>query len=318
MKAAIVESYDCVPTYGDVVRPDANNGEVTVDVRAAALSQLVRVQASGKHYSSPGPPFVPGVDGVGTLAGGQRVYFAFPRSPTGAMAEQTVVNTAYTTSVPEELDDVMVAAIANPGMSSWAALTRRAFMKPGESVLINGATGASGRLAVQIAHHLGAARILATGRNVSHEADLLGLGADVFIPLGDSQEALTERLREEIGKGVDIVLDYLWGAPAEAIIRAVAGSGSGQAAPRVRFVNIGSLAGMDLSLPAGVLRSSGVEVMGSGLGSVSNAELVDCIGEMLSVISEKGFAIATEAVPLVDIEQVWAAQDYTRRVVFTL
>lgn len=317
MKAAVVEDYNNPPRYTEFDEPVAGDDDVMVTVKAAALSQLVRAQSSGKHYSSPQVPFAPGVDGVGTLENGQRIYFAFPKAPVGAMAEQIAVKKAYTVALPDEVDDVTAAAIANPGMSSWAALTERAKLKKGECVLINGATGASGRLAIQIAKQLGAGRVIATGRNPAYEEELLALGADVFVPLSQSPEELTDRFRKEIAEGVDVVLDYLWGPSAVALMTAAADHAEGEAARRIRFVNIGGLGGAAIELPAAALRSSGLELMGSGLGSVSNAALVKCIGEMFKVMHAANLQIDAMAVPLADVEAAWTAQS-TGRVVFTL
>ena len=253
---------------------------------AAALSQLVRAQASGKHYSTSGQlPFIPGVDGVGTLLDGQRVYFAFPRAPFGSMAERITVSSNLCVALPDDLDDVTAAASANPGMSSWVALTERARFVKGESVLINGATGVSGRLAIQIAKHMGARRVIVTGRNAASVAGLSALGADVLISLDQPADALTNAFRNEIkGDGVDVILDYLWGPSAETLIASAAGHASGTAEPRIRFVQIGSVAGGTITLPGGSLRSSGLELLGSGLGSVSNERLVKRIGEFMQAI----------------------------------
>lgn len=316
MKAAVVERFDQSPRYRDFEEPVALEDEVMVTVQAAALSQLVRAQSSGKHYTSSQPPFVPGADGVGRLDDGRRVYFAFPRSPVGAMAERVAVKAAYTVELPDDLDDVTAAAIANPGMSSWAALMARAGFKAGEAVLINGATGASGRLAIQIAKHLGAGRVVATGRNPAYESELRALGADEYVVLG-SKDELAERFRRETAAGVDVVLDYLWGPSAETFFAAATGHGSGEAARRIRFVNIGSLGGAEISMPAGVIRSSGLEIMGSGLGSVSNVRLVRSIASMLQVVHAAGLRIDAKGVPLTEVENAWSA-DSGARVVFTL
>lgn len=317
MKAAVVEAFDRPPRFRDFDEPTAGADEVIVTVRAAALSQLVRAQASGKHYSSTQTPFVPGADGVGRLADGRRVYFAFPRPPVGAMAERVAVKAANIIELPDDVDDLTAAAIANPGMSSWAALTERAFLSPGESVLINGATGASGRLAIGIARHLGAARIIATGRTRASEAALRALGADAFIPLDQTPAALSACFRAEIANGIDVVLDYLWGPPAEAFLAAATGHGGSAAAPRIRFVNIGSLAGANIAMPAGVLRSSGIELTGSGLGSVSHAGLVRAIGDLMQVIGRAGLEIDARPVALNDVEAAWANEGGAR-IVLTL
>ena len=317
MKAAVVHAYDAPPRYTQIDDPKPASDEVLITVKAAALSQLVRLQAAGKHYSSPALPFVPGVDGVAYLESGERVYFAFPAAPLGAMAEKTVVKAAYTVAIPDSVDDITAAAIANPGMSSWAALLDRANMVRGESVLINGATGASGRLAIQIAKHLGAGRIVVTGRNPASEAELRLLGADEFIPLKQSEDELVGQFRDEIAKGINIVLDYLWGPSAGAFIAAAMSHGAAKAAARIRFVNIGSLGGTELALPAAALRSSGLELMGSGLGSVSNAALVRAIGDMMKIVSRVGLQIETRSAPLAEVETAWQEQS-AARLVFTV
>lgn len=317
MKAAIIKSFPNPPVYANYPEPIAQPDEVIVTVRAAALSQLVRMQAAGKHYTSGTPPFVPGVDGVGLLPDGRRVYFAFPPAPVGAMAERVAVKSAYTVPLPDSVDDITAAAIANPGMSSWAALTERAAFKRGEAVLINGANGASGRLAIQVAKYLGASRIVVTGRNPASAAELLALGADVFVALTQSTESLVSSFREEIASGIDVVLDYLWGPAAEAFLSATTGHGAGEAARRIRFVNIGSLGGPSINLPAAALRSSGVEMVGSGLGSVSNLGLIRSIAALMQAIEPAGLKIDAEAVPLQDVESAWTKEG-SGRIVFTL
>lgn len=184
-----------------------------------------------------------GVDGAGRLNDGSRVYFFMPTQPHGAMAEQTVVPAARRLRLPDALDDVTAAAIANPGTSSWVAYTERAKLKQGETVLINGATGASGRLAVQIAKHLGAKRVIATGRDVAVLKSLAALGADA---------AMESVFIEQFAGGVDVVIDYLWGRSAERILTAAARAGATPAP--IRFVQVGSISGPEISLPDAVLR----------------------------------------------------------------
>jgi NADPH:quinone reductase-like Zn-dependent oxidoreductase len=319
MKAAVVTSFDKAPEYGDFREPVAGSGEVLVKVSAAALSRLVRGQASGQHYSSDGNlPFVPGVDGVGRLPDGARVYFAFPKAPWGSMAELAAVQSALCVALPDDLDDVTAAGAANPGMSSWAALKERARFVAGETVLINGATGVSGRLAIQIAKHLGAGVVIATGRNAASIEELPSLGADVTIPLDQAPDRLTEVFRKVIKeRGVNIILDYLWGTPAERLIAAIGGHGSPDGEPRIRYVQIGSVAGPTIALPGATLRSSGLELLGSGLGSISNAALLKSIGEMMKAIVPAKLTIHTEPVPLTEVGSVWNSTT-TDRVVFTM
>ncbi|MFJ4064400.1 zinc-binding alcohol dehydrogenase family protein [Pseudomonas sp. NPDC089996] len=319
MKAAIVHAFDQPPRYGEIDAPQADAGEVLVRVRAAALSQLVRAQASGKHYSSGKTiPFVPGADGVGLREDGSRVYFAFPRGPIGAMAETVAVDARYCVAVPDDVDDITAAAIANPGMSSWAALEARAGFKPGERVLINGAAGASGRLAIQVAKYLGASWIVATARDPAVRDELLALGADTFICLDQPAERLTALLRQEIqGGGIDIVLDYLWGEPAACILNALVGTGSGEAAHRLRFVNIGAIAGATLPMNPGVLRSTGLEMTGSGLGSIATEDLVKVVGRLLEAVRPGNLEVDAKAMPLKQVEAAWQL-DSTSRIVFVV
>lgn len=290
-----------------------------VTMRAAALSNLVRAQASGKHYSAAaGLPLIPGVDGVGTLDDGRRVFCAFPRAPFGTMAQTTVIARDLCADIPDDIDDITAAAVGNPGMSSWAALTDRARFVAGESVLINGATGVAGRLAIQVARHFGATRIVVTGRNVKSRDALLALGADAFIALDQSGDALVRSFQEEIvSGGIRVVLDYLWGISAEQLIAAIAGVGAEIAGERVRFVQIGAMAGPAVTLPGAALRGSGLELMGTGLGSVSNPRLVQTVGELLRVFHSAKMTIDTEPIPLTDVARAWSMRT-SRRVVLTV
>lgn len=314
MKAAFVQAAGSAPVHGEFVEPEARDGESLVTVVAAALSPIVRSRASGAHYSSSGQfPFVVGVDGVGRLDDGRRVYFFLPRPPFGAFAERTVASTARLIDLPDDLDDVTAAAIANPGMSSWAAYTERAKLKAGETVLVNGATGASGRLAVQIARHRGAAKIIAAGRNL----DVLNsLGADVTIPLVADSAALERAFKAQFAQGVDVVIDYLWGESAQTLL--IAAAKAGEEARPIRFVQIGSSSGADITLPSAVLRSSAIQMMGSGIGSVTLERLIECVGALFQATRPGGFKIAAKAAPLADVETSWARGESTERLVFTM
>jgi NADPH:quinone reductase-like Zn-dependent oxidoreductase len=317
MKAAIVRGPGQTPIYGDFAEPVPSSGETRVTVTAAAVSNVVKSRAAGTHYSSSGQfPFVIGIDGVGRLDDGSRVYFALPRAPHGSMAEQTVVSAAQCLPLPEGLDDVTAAAIANPGMSSWVAYRERAKLKPGETVLVNGATGTAGRLAVEIAKHLGAKKVVATGRNTDALRSLRALGADVAIPLVESEAVLQDSFKEQFAEGVDVVIDYLWGKSAECLL--VAGATAGADAVPIRFVQVGTASGPDITLPGAALRSSAIELMGSGLGSVAIHRVLHCIGELLQATVPGGFKIAVKPVPLSDVEQAWLKNDSAQRTVFTV
>ncbi len=317
MKAAIVQAPGRTPVYADFPAPVRGEGERLVKVTAAALTQLARGRASGAHYSSSGAyPFVAGVDGVGRLEDGARVYFLLPRAPYGAFAEEAVIGGGQCLPVPDDLDDVTAAAIANPGMSSWAALVDRARLAPGETVLVNGATGTAGRLAVQIARRLGAKRVIATGRNPEALASLAAIGADATIALSADDAALEWSFRGVFADGIDVVLDYLWGRSAELLL-----TGAAKAGPRaseIRFVQIGSAAGGQIALHADILRSTPIELMGSGLGSVPGPRLLAAIGAVLAAAKPAGLRVATRTVALARVENAWSEAEDARRVVFVL
>jgi NADPH2:quinone reductase len=249
---------------------------------------------------------------VGRLEDGRRVYFVLPGAPYGAMAERALVPEANLVPVPDGLDPVTAAAIANAGMSSWAALTERAHLKRGETVLVNGATGSSGRLAVRIARHLGAAKVIATGRN----REVLGsLGADRTIALSGDDAALEKAFAEAVESGVDVVLDYIWGSSARALL-VVAAKTLPEGKP-LRFVQIGNMSGAEIALPAQTLRAAAIELMGSGFGSVPMDRLLASISGVFGAAGSAGLALPVDPTPLGDVEAAWQAKG-ADRIVFTI
>ncbi|AOK56122.1 alcohol dehydrogenase [Burkholderia stagnalis] len=317
MKAAIVKGAGERPVFAEFESPHALPGHRLVEVTASALSRLAQARASGSHYSSTdGFPFIAGVDGAGRLEDGRRVYFFGPLAPFGAMAERTVVPDAQCVPLPDALDDVTAAAIAIPGMSSWAALIERARMAAGETVLVNGATGASGRLAVRIAKHLGAAKVIATGRNAAALAALQSAGADAVVSLQQDDANLARALEPHFRAGVDVVLDYLWGASARALL--IAAAKTTRDGRPLRFVQIGSIGGADVLLPGAVLRATAIELMGSGLGSVSLPRLLAAARGVFDAAGPAGLAIDTRAVPLSEVGEHWGDANTLVRPVFTM
>jgi NADPH:quinone reductase-like Zn-dependent oxidoreductase len=323
MKAAIVKAPNSNPVYGDFEEPVAQHGQTIVTVRASALSQVTKSRASGSHYSSEGRfPAVAGVDGVGRTAQGQRVYFVLPEAPFGALAERSLAKTQYCIPLPDDLDDITAAAIANPGMSAWAAMMERAHLKSGETVLVNGATGTAGRLAVQLAKYFGAAKVIATGRNKDELKELKTLGADVTIPftLGNADPSGAKRyedaLIQEFANGIDVVLDYLWGESARTIIVAIAKAVEN--ATPARFVHVGGASGEEsILLPGAGLRSSPIVLMGSGFKSVRPSALLGAIKGVFEATIPARLQIATKTVPFSELEAYWGAPGKPR-VVFTI
>jgi NADPH2:quinone reductase len=318
MNAAIVDSFAKGPRYGSFADPLAEAGEVLVEVEAAGLHPIVKALANGTHYGSTGVlPFIPGVDGVGRLEDGTRVYFGVSRPPYGTFAERAVTNAALSVRLPDGLDSLTAAGIANPGMSSWVALEYRARFVAGESVLILGATGSAGQLAVQIAKRLGARRVVAAGRNPQALAGLRDLGADALISLEQSREALVAAFRGEIVEhSVDVVLDYLWGEPAECVLAAIAQKGLSHAAQRIRYVEIGQMAGATITLAGATLRSSGVELLGSGFGSASMKDIFEALARFFEHAAKMPFEAKVQGAPLKNIEELWNTPERGARLVF--
>lgn len=324
MKAGIVTAAGKTPVYGDFNEPVAGDGRELIVVSASALSPFSKSRSVGSHYSSEGVfPSVAGAEGVGRTADGRRVYFVLPEAPYGALAERSLVRAKQCVVVPASLDDVTTAAIANPGMSAWAALVERARLQPGETVLINGATGTAGRLAVQLAKYLGAGKVIATGRNESELQELLALGADVVIPftLGmlhpPGTKHYEQALSAEFAEGIDVVVDYLWGESAKTIIVAIAKTV--ESGEPVRFIHVGGASGEEnIELPGAALRSSAIQLMGSGVKSVPFPKLLDSIRSVFEVVLPAKLQIATKAVPLSAIEETWEDAPGRPRIVFTM
>jgi len=318
MKAAVITKLGSTPVFADFDDPTVQGGEDLIKVSASALSQVTKSRASGSHYTAPGClPAVVGMDGVGRTKDGRRVYFVLPEEPFGAMAEKVAMSMDRCIAVPDDVDDFTAAAIAIPGMSSWAALKERAHLIAGENVLINGATGISGRLAVQIAKYLGAERVIATGRNVPALEQVKALGADVTISLNQSPKDLEAAFMEQFGgEGVDVVLDYLWGQSAEIII--VSAARAGKDAVPIRYVQIGAVSGGNITLPSAALRSSALVLMGSGMGSIPLEGMVGAISGVLHAVVPGKLKIGTRVVPLADVEATWNQGSGTSRVVFAV
>jgi NADPH:quinone reductase-like Zn-dependent oxidoreductase len=324
MKAAVVTAAGKTPVYADFDMPETAEGEELISVRASALSQFTKSRASGSHYSSDGDfPAVAGSDGVGLTQDRRRVYFVLPRAPFGALAEFCPVRSSQCVALPGSLDDIRAAAIANPGMSAWAALVERAHLVAGETVLVNGATGTAGRLAVQLAKHLGAAKVIATGRNVEELEEVKQLGADVVIPftLGAAHppgaKDYENALKLVFASGIDVVIDYLWGESAKTVIVAIAKAVEDRTP--VRFVHVGGASREEnIELPGAALRSSAIMLMGSGMKSVRLSSLLQAVKSVFEAVQPASLKIETRVVPLAQVEETWEKATGKPRVVFSI
>src|SRR5580693_6129215 len=315
MKAAVLHTPGKPPRCEPFPEPVPGPDEALVHVRAASLKPVDRMMASGAHYASARElPAVCGVDGLGTLDDGTRVFFAGPRRPYGAMAERTVVARARCWPVPAGLDDITAAALPNPALSSWLPLVWRAKLAAGETVLILGATGTAGKLAVQIAKILGAGRVVAGGRNETVLRTLGALGADAVIHLEGSNQEVTEAFAREAGdKGYDVILDYLWGHPTELLMSALTRGEFSFKPAGPRLIPIGESAGPAITLPAAALRSAGLEILGGGFPPMNI--LREAYHQAMTRAAAGELHIDTARVALADVEEAWQRAEHGRRLV---
>lgn len=316
MNAAVVTSFAEPPHYMDFEVPEpVGPDQVLAEVLAAGLHPRVRSGAGGSHYSSTGAlPMVPGVDGVGRLPDGRLVYFVATDDVIGTMAERALVDVRRAVELPESTDVSKVAAAMNPAMSSWVALRRRVPLQPGQSVLVLGATGNAGAMAIQVAKVLGAGRVVGAGRDGARLAAAPAAGADAVVQLTSDADATAAALADAAAD-VDVVIDYLWGEPAQQAMIALL-KGRADRSRLLDWIQIGAVAGPMLELPSVALRSANLRIQGNGQGAVSTATYVAELPALVAEIDAGRIAVTAVTEPLADVERVWTApQNPGQRVV---
>jgi NADPH:quinone reductase-like Zn-dependent oxidoreductase len=309
MKAAVLYNQGEMPQYVDFPDPDVqNDDEVLVSVKAVALKHFDKGRAKGAHYSTGGNKQegkIVGGDGVCLLPDGTKVYAL---GVSGMMAEKATVEKDRIVPLPAGLDDATAAALPNAVFGAAMALRFRAGIEPGDTVLVNGATGFTGRVAIQIARHFGAGKVIATGRNPQSLLELSDLGADEIISIQQTDEQFTARLQQiHQNTPINVIIDYLWGHTAEMILTSLKGTGS--FTPRTRFVSVGSVTGDHVQLSAANLRSVDLQLSGSGLGSWTKSQVgtlfAGILPEMFQLAADGKLKIETVNVALRDIETFW-------------
>ncbi len=299
-----------MPQYADIPEPaPQNDQEVLVSVKAVALKHFDKSRVKGTHYSTEyekQEAKVIGGDGVCLLPDGARVYAL---GASGMLADRATVERNRVVPIPVGLDDITAAARPNAVIGAAMALRFRAGIEPGDTVLINGATGFTGRVAVQIARHYGAGKIVVTGRNPQSLKELVALGADEIISIQQGDEDLIAQVHHvHLDTPIQVVIDYLWGHTAELILTAIKGDGSfGQ---RTRFVSVGTMTGDLIQLSGASLRSMDLILLGSGLGSWTKGQVgllfSEILPEMFRLAADGKLKVETVAVPLAEIEKLWA------------
>jgi len=308
MKAAVIYRKGALPEYTDVDEPVVQNAdELLITVKAAAIKHLDRGIARGTHYSVEDKTTakIPGGDGVGVLANGTRVY---SMGSGGMLAEKAIIEKERMVKLPSNLDDATAAAMANAVIGSAMGLRFKADIQPGEVVLVNGATGFTGRMAVQVAKYYGAKKVIATGRNEQSLQLLLSLGADEIVSLKQSDADFTAQLKEiHNNTPFDVIIDYVWGHTAEMILAILKGNGS--FTHRTRFVSVGAMSGDLIQLSATNLRSVDLQLTGSGLGSWSKEQVrklfTEILPDMFQLAATGKLKIDTINVRLKDINKLW-------------
>ncbi|BBH70176.1 NADPH:quinone reductase [Actinoplanes sp. OR16] len=298
MRAAVLSGPGTPPVYGEFPEPVASGDhEQVVQVLAAGLHHLTRSKATGSHYSSTGRfPLVPGADGVVRDQEGRLRYAALDDTTSGTFAERTVIDLRRSVLLPDDADPVRIAAAMNPGMSSWVALRRRIDFVPGQRVLIIGATGNAGRMAVQIAKLFGASQVIAAGRDEQRLAELQALGADETCTL----DGLA------VAADVDVVLDYVWGDVSAAAMIPMLTARADRSAP-LTWIQIGSLAGATAPIPSAALRSARLQLVGSGIGSVPARDFLTELPGLAAAISKGEIEVRATAAALADVTRAWTA-----------
>ncbi|MFT3899802.1 MAG: zinc-binding alcohol dehydrogenase family protein [Gordonia sp. (in: high G+C Gram-positive bacteria)] len=319
MKAAIVHGPDQTPVYGDFDDPVAGDGQHLVELVGAGIHNVVRSRASGHHYSSDGTwPLIPGIDAVVRTGDGSLIYTATPSARWGTMAERIAAPAGLAIPVPDAADPLAVAAGCNPGLASWLPLgkqrDRLADAGGLGTVLVLGATGMAGRIAVAAALAMGADHVVGVGRN----ADIL---SSVAARHGDRVRTValtgTDEDSATIGEACDgraptTVIDFLWGSVAERTFRALAPLAEDA---DVSHIEVGTMAGADAAVPGALLRSRRYTLSGSGLGSVDPADLIPAIGEFIDRIADGTVEVPYRAFPLDRVGEAWTAPGPERAVV---
>jgi NADPH2:quinone reductase len=302
VRAAVLHEHGATPRVEEFEEPaEIEPGQVLADVAAAGLNPVDIAMASGRFYGGTPPvPSIVGREGVARLDGGRLAYFDGPVVPYGAVAERVLVQEESLIELPEGLDAPHAVAYGIAGLAAWLALEWRAGLQEGETVLVLGATGTVGQIAVQAARLLGARRVVAAGRDAEGLGRAMELGADVTVRLGD-QDDLAGALREAAGgEGPNVIIDPLWGEPSVAAMQA--------AAPRGRLVQIGQSAGPEATIPSAAVRGKLLAILGHTNFAAPPDVKRAAYTRMTRHAAAGELTADLETVPLADAAEAWERQ----------
>jgi NADPH:quinone reductase-like Zn-dependent oxidoreductase len=295
MRAAVLREYG-VPSPGDFQEPTAGPDQAVVRVLAAGLNPVDVAICAGRFYAGPPPlPSVAGREGVGVLEGG-RVYFDAPVVPFGSMAECALIDPRSAYPVPDEVPDGVAVALGISGLAAWLALTWRAQLQAGEHVLVLGASGVLGQIAVQAAKLLGAARVVAAARSQEGLERCLRIGADAAVRL-DEPEDLPAALADAAAGRIDVVLDPLFGEPLLAAVNA--------ASFGARLVQIGSGAATEATLPSAAIRGKMLVLMGHTNFAAPPEVKREAYRQLAAAAAGGKLQVDTDPLPLEQVATAW-------------
>lgn len=311
MPAAVLREHAAPPEHLSRPVPRRGPGQALVRVMAAPISPLDLLCASGTSYfGAPQLPYIPGTQGVGLvmeadgLAPGQRVWFtcdAGMKPGDGSMALYCVIDESSALVLPDELETDLAAALGLSAIAAWMALTWRGHLQAGEQVLVLGASGAVGQVAVQAARLLGAGRIIAASRDEIGRTRALTLGADATVDLtGDDVDEISRRIAAACDGPLHLVIDPVWGIPAEAAVRVLASEG--------RLVNIGSAAGPTARFESAIVRSRLHNILGYTNNALTHEQKAQALAEILTHAAAGRCTVERETVPLAQVAEAWQRQ----------
>jgi NADPH2:quinone reductase len=301
MRAARITEYGAPPSLADIEPPDIDDGRTEVVVEIAGINPVDIAIASGTFDAGAPPlPYTPGLEGIGTTADGRRVWFDRPMYPVGSMGERCSVDLEGAIDVPDGVapDDAIAFGVA--GMAAWLPLSWRGRLEPGETVLVLGASGAVGQIAVQAARILGAERVVGAARSEAGRRRALELGADAVLDTEGDVDSVAAAIRDACPGGPDLVLDGLWGVPAQAALASIA--------PHGRLVQVGNSAAKQAQLTAGPLRGGLVSILGHRNFHAPVDVQSDAFRRMCELHAQGKLEIETDVFPLGDVAEAWRRQ----------